>query len=58
MQMFLLLFCVYGDYCNSKQKTKQYTEMGATLLGWPKSIYYIITKNGASVKPDSSVAPR
>ena len=26
MQMFLLLFCVYGDYWKSKQKTKQYTE--------------------------------
>ena len=26
MQMFLLLFCVYGDYWNSKQKAKQYTE--------------------------------
>ena len=24
--MFLLLFCVYGDYGNSKQKPKQYTE--------------------------------
>ena len=26
MQMFLLLFCVYGDYGDSKQKAKQYTE--------------------------------
>ena len=26
MQLFLLLFCVYGDYWNSKQKAKQYTE--------------------------------
>ena len=26
MQVFLLLFCVYGDYWNSKQKAKQYTE--------------------------------
>ena len=26
MQMFLLFFCVYGDYWNSKQKAKQYTE--------------------------------
>ena len=26
IQMFLLLFCVYGDYWNSKQKAKQYTE--------------------------------
>ena len=24
MQMFLLLFCVHGDYWNSKQKAKQY----------------------------------
>ena len=26
MQMFLLLFCLYGDYWNSKQKAKKYTE--------------------------------
>ena len=26
MQMLLLLLCVYGDYWNSKQKAKQYTE--------------------------------
>ena len=26
MQMFLLLFCVLGDYWNSKQKAKQFTE--------------------------------
>ena len=26
MQMFSLLFCVNGDYWNSKQKAKQYTE--------------------------------
>ena len=26
MQMFFLLFWVYGDYRNSKQKAKQYTE--------------------------------
>ena len=26
MQMFLLLFCGYGDYWNSKQNSKQYTE--------------------------------
>ena len=32
MQMFLLLFCVYCDYWNSKQKGKQYTEnLGAKL---------------------------
>ena len=26
MQMFSLLFCVYGDYWNSQQKAKRYTE--------------------------------
>ena len=32
MQMFLLLFCVYCDYWNSKQKAKQYIEsLGAKL---------------------------
>ena len=31
MQCFCCFFCVYGDYINSKQKAKQYTENSAKL---------------------------
>ena len=65
--MFLCVVRVFGDYLDSKQKAKQYTEnlsaklqnfpglaksaseerdLGATLLGRPKSIYYFCNTEG------------